>query len=145
MFKKTNHQNGFTLLEVLIVLGIWSVLILLLAPINLSYLEKQQEEYFFETFAFDVLYAQNVSASTKDYVELVIYEDHYVITKDSNTVLLNRSIPSDWNITIRLFQVISFDDTGRIRMPGSFSIQTKYHDYTIVFPFGKGRYHLAKD
>lgn len=145
MSKNNDSKNGFILLEVLVVLVIWSILILLVVPINLSYLEKQQEKHFFETFAFDVLYAQSLSTTTKEYVQLKIDEDHYTIRIGYLAkILVMRSIPSDWIVRRKLFRTISFDDNGRMRTPGNFIIETKHHKYTIVFPFGKGRYHIVK-
>ncbi len=145
MFKDNDRKNGFTLLEVLIVLLIWAVLVLLVVPINFTHIEKQRERYFFETLAFDILYTQNISTTTKEYVQLNLYEDRYTIRKGyRGEVLLTRSIPPDWVIKAKVFHTISFDDKGRIRKPGNFMIQTKNHEYTVVFPFGKGRYHIVE-
>lgn len=147
MFKDDNRINGFTLLEVLVVLLIWSVLILLIVPINFTHLEKQQEKYFLETLAFDILYTQNLSTTTKDIVRLNIYEDHYIVRRGhgyAEKTLFVRDVPSGWVLKDRIFRPISFDDKGRIKTPGHFIIQTKYHEYTVVFPFGKGRYHIVE-
>jgi|SRR5690625_4678323 len=145
MFTSNHRKNGFTLLELLLVLVIWSVLFLLIVPISFSYLEKQQEKHFFEMFAFDVLYIQNLSTTTKEYVQLNIYEDRYIIrTGHRGQILFIRNVPADWNIQTKVLQTISFDDKGRIRTPGNFVIETKQNVYTIVFPFGKGRYHIVE-
>lgn len=145
MFKDNNLKNGFTLLEVLIVLFITSILVLLVVPMNFIHLENQQEKYFFETLAFDVLYTQSLSTSTKDYVQINLYEDRYTIRRGYRAeVILTRTIPSGWKIKKKLLHTISFDDKGRIRNPGNFIIQTNHREYTIVFPFGKGRYHIVE-
>lgn len=146
LLKSNDGKNGFTLLEVLIVLAIWSVLLLLVVPINFSYLEKQQEKHFFETFAFDVLYTQNISTITKnkDHVQLKIEKDRYTIRRGYSEIIVVRSIPSDWNVKTNVFESISFDNKGRIRTPGNFTIETKNSVYRIVFPFGKGRYHIVE-
>lgn len=145
MFVNNHKEKGFTLLEVLVVLAIWSVLILLVAPMNFPALEKQQEKSFFETFAFDILYTQNLSTTTKDYVQLNIYEDRYIIRRGyKGEILIVRSIPADWIIQTKVLHTISFDDNGRIRTPGNFIIQTNNNIYKIVFPFGKGRYHIVE-
>src|SRR5690625_1911197 len=141
MFKDNNfNKNGFTLLELLVVLAIWSLLLLLVTPINFSLMEKKQVQYFFETFAYDILYTQNLSTTTKDYVQLNLYEDRYTIRRGyKGEILLTRNIPANWVIKAKVFHTISFDDKGRIRMPGTFFIQTKHDEYAIVFHFGKGR------
>lgn len=145
MLKENKSRNGFTLLEVLIVLFMWSFLVLLIAPFHFSHIETQQEDSFFETFAYDVLYTQSLSTTTKDYIQINLYEDRYTIRRGyKGEVLLTRNIPSDWVIKAKVFHTISFDDKGRIRMPGTFFIQTKDDEYSVVFPFGKGRYHVVK-
>jgi competence protein ComGD len=145
MYTSNETEEGFTLLEVLIVLIIWSILILLIVPINFSHLEKQQEKYFFETFAFDVLYTQNLSTTTKDYVQINLYENSYLIRRGyRGKIIVERELPSDWIIEEKLLQTISFDDKGRVRKPGNFVIRTKHKVYKVIFPFGKGRFHIVE-
>lgn len=145
MLKVNSNQKGFSLLEVLVVLFIWSILLLLVVPINHSIVETQQEEYFFKTFAYDVLYTQSLSTTTKDYVQINLYEDRYIIRKGyKGEILLSQNLPSGWVIKSKTYHTISFDDKGRIRMPGTFYIQTKKREYAVVFPFGKGRYHIVE-
>jgi len=144
MSKHDDHKNGFTLLEVLIVLIIWSTLILLIVPTNFKQIEKQQEQSFFETLAFDILYTQTLSTTTKDYIQINLYEDHYTIWRGYGEIILTRDIPSGWVIKPNLFLNISFDHRGRIRKAGSFIIQTKNREYAVVFPFGKGRHHVVE-
>lgn len=140
-----SNKNGFTLLEMLIVLVIWSVLILFVAPINFTYLEKEQEKRFLETLEFDILYIQNLSTVTKEEVELVIYKDNYAIQKGySGRKLAVRDIPPGWDIPNRLFNTISFDGNGRIKQPGHLIIRTKHSEYKMIFPFGKGRCYVVE-
>src|SRR5699024_2140932 len=123
MLKDNKRKNGFTLLEVLIVLFIWSVLVLLIAPIHFSLIETQQKDYFFETFAYNVLYTQILYTTKKDYVKINLYEDRYTIrNRYKGKVLLTQNIPSEWMFKAKAFHSISFDDKGRIRMHGPFFI-----------------------
>lgn len=145
MLKGNNYTNGFTLLEVLVVLIVWSILLLTVVPIHFSLIESQQERYFFDTFAYDVLYTQNLSTTTKESVQLKLYEDRYTIRRGyTREVILTQSLPAGWVIKANVFHTISFDDKGRIRMPGTFYIQTKTNQYAIIFPFGKGRHRIVK-
>lgn len=137
--------NGFTLIEVLVVLLIWSALILFIIPMNFSYVEKKQEEYFFETLAFDVLYTQSLSTTTKDHIQINIYNDRYVIRRGhTSKALITRTIPTGWKLRPNTYDTIIFDPNGRIRAPGTFIVETNHHKYAVVFPFGKGRYHVVE-
>lgn len=141
------NQKGFTLLEMLIVLSIWSVLILFTIPINLNTLEKQQEDKFFETLALDVLYIQNLSASSKGYLHprINLHEDRYIMRAGTlDNEMIERRIPEGWRIDFRTLPLIEFDPNGRMKTPGNIIIKTKDTTYNVIFPFGKGRYHVVE-
>lgn len=140
-----SKKNGFTLLELLIVLSIWSVLILLVTPIAYATINSQQEEPFFELLEYDFLYMQRLSTLTKDKVDFRVRGNHYVITKDSGAKeILKREIPAGWKINMRTLLSISFDENGRVRQPITIIITTKHSEYNLVFPLGKGRYYVVK-
>ena len=137
--------NGFTLIEVVVVLSIWSVIILLLVPISLKQIEVQQEKRFFETFEIDILYMQRLSMMTKENVRLRFYDDSYHILKgQKEPTILVRDMPSSWKINMRNYLSISFDENGRMRNPITIVITTTYASYNIIFPLGKGRYYVVE-
>lgn len=142
---EVNNKNGFTLLEVLIVLGIWTSLMLLVTPMVYERVHEQQEKTFLETFEFDLLYMQRLSTLTKDYVRLGLRKDKYVILQGvHDMVILQREIPSGWKINLRSLKAISFDQNGRVRKPITIIITTKRSKYNVVFPLGKGRSYVVK-
>ncbi|WP_188453666.1 competence type IV pilus minor pilin ComGD [Virgibacillus oceani] len=142
------RKNGFTLLEVLFSLSIWGLFILLSVPVMFSVIDKQEEKQFFETFEFDLLYMQNMSYTTTDYIRLTfkLNSNTYEIRKGNNDELLvKRSIPDDWIVQKRkMTKPISFNANGTIKQSGSLYIQTKLSEYRIVFPLGKGRCYIEK-
>lgn len=143
---KVNKINGFTLLEMLIVLGVWSVLLLLVTPLVYTGVQQQQEETFLETFEFDLLYMQRLSTLTKDYVRFGLREDKYVILQGiSDKPILERDIPPGWNINLRSLKAISFDQNGRVRKPITIFITTNHSKYNVIFPLGKGRAYVVKE
>lgn len=138
-------SDGFTLIEVLVVLSIWSVIILLLVPISSKQIEVQQEKRFFETFEFDILYMQRLSMMTKEDVRLRFYKDRYHILKGhKDPTILVRDMPPNWKINMRDYISISFDENGRMRNPITIVITTTNASYNIVFPLGKGRYYVVE-
>ncbi|SDQ50519.1 competence protein ComGD [Virgibacillus subterraneus] len=139
-------KNGFTLIEVLFVLALWSVLLLISAPLQFSILEKQEEDNFMDTFEMDLLYMQNKSYGSRNYFRLIFTENKsYTITKNSNLkILIERRIPKGWKIDYLNLQVISFNHRGTIVDPGSFMIQTINNNYKVTCPLGKGRCYIVK-
>jgi len=142
------NRNGFTLLEVLIVLGIISFIILLSIPISFKIIETHQEKNFIEMFEFDLLYIQSLAiTTTKENVRIVIDKDQYKIVKGERDSLISiRTIPENIHINTRLRPIISFDENGRIRDPnkGRIEIETKQSKYIVIFPLGKGRCSIVK-
>ncbi|WP_072887599.1 type II secretion system protein [Ornithinibacillus halophilus] len=59
--------NGFTLLEMLIVLAIWSTIILLTVPPMISSIENHKEKQFLRTFQHDVLLTQSNALDGSNY------------------------------------------------------------------------------
>ena len=137
--------NGFTLLEVLFVLALLSIILLLLPPINVEVMEKQQEEQFLETFKFDVLYVQSMSnLITNEEVFIRLYKDNYKILRGSTETIAERTYPPGLVIDSRGNNDISFNSTGTFFYPRTIRITTKHNDYNAVFQLGKGRFYIAE-
>src|SRR5690625_6072980 len=117
-------KNGFTLLEVMVVLAIWSVLLLLTTPIIFKQIDKQEENQFFETFQADVLYIQSLAmVSKEEEVRIKFYDQSYSILQGRNKTVA-REIPNDWQVNTRILSSISFNEKGTIRQPGTIEIKT---------------------
>lgn len=138
---------GFTLLEVLMVLAIFSILSLIIIPISFNKLEISQENKFIETFEYDLLYTQSLAVTSKERVRIIFYKSSYQIVKGEQDSLLSvRNIPKNINVNTRLRNIISFDRNGRIRdlQKGKIEIETKHSKYHVIFPLGKGRCSIVK-
>lgn len=141
-----HKEGGFTLVEVLLVLSIWSILILFVMPIDLDRLETKQEEKFLETLAFDVLYIQSLSTTVEDdHMRIQFYRDGYTVRVGTfENEMIYRQAPKGWSISYRVLPMISFDKYGRIKKPGNVLIHTNQTTYRIIFPFGKGRFYVVE-
>lgn len=140
------RKNGFTLLEMLIVLGMWSILILLSAPLLFSSIDKQQEKHFLDTLESDVLYVQNMSiGSPEKNIVLRFNKNQYTIYDNlTNESFITRELPPDYVLDPRTARNISFNKRGSISKPGTIALKTKRASYKIVFPLGKARCYIAK-
>lgn len=139
-------QVGFTLLELLLVLSIWSLLLLLAIPLTFQKLQDIQEQQFLTTFEHDILYVQNLSlTSFTDHARLRLRDDSYeILSGYHQEVKMKRSIPPNWHINMREINDISFNKNGTIRKAGTITITTPSSTYDIVFPPGKGRCYIVK-
>lgn len=143
-----SEKNGFTLLELLIVLSIWSIITTLSVPILFNQLEKIEEEQFLETFKHDVLYIQYLSTSAIDRrIQIRVNNNNYEIIDGSikkSSPIIKRYFPKDWEVDMRTIKRISFNENGTIRYAGTISIKTKRANYFVVFPPGKGRCYIVE-
>lgn len=140
-----NKESGFTLVEMLLVLAIWSILILFIIPIDLNMLEAQQEEKFIETLAFDVLYIQSLSTTLEDHIRIQFFRDNYTVRVGTfENEMIKRQLPKGWSISYRVLPFITFDKNGRVKKPGNILIHTNSTTYRIIFPFGKGRFYVVE-
>lgn len=138
-------KNGFTLLEMLVVLSLWSVLILLSVPLNFANLEKQQDKQFLETFKFDVMYIQSLSIGSPHQATVIEFtESDYTVIDRTGKILLKRKVPSGSTLKYRTNRQISFNNHGSIRKAGTITFESKHDNYKIVFPLGKARCYIEK-
>ncbi|RYG74686.1 prepilin-type N-terminal cleavage/methylation domain-containing protein [Lentibacillus lipolyticus] len=135
-------KNGFTLVEMLLVLSIWSVLILLTVPTQFQVLEHKTEKQFLNTLEMDLLYVQSLSYNSRAVYRLTFPDDHHYEIRKGFTPIVERKVPEGWNVQKRTLPEISFNHQGTIRDPGTFSIETTSSTYNIVCPFGKGRCYI---
>lgn len=137
-------QHGFSLLEVIFVLAVWSIIILISAPLTYSIIDSQQERQFFTTLQADIFYIQNLAIGSDEYVRIVFDETNYRIRRNTGKPIAIRHYPKDWKINKRTLDTISFNENGTIRFPGTMSFKTKQETYRVVFPLGKGRGYIEK-
>ena len=143
---KHHKQNGYSLIELLVVLSVFAIIILLTVPTSFSLLEKKTEEKVLGIFQYDILFLQNQSianGSEVDYLRMVLYKNSYIIT-DTKKVQLTRELPDGWQIDPRTMKSISFKHNGTIKYSGKIEIISPTNRYIITFPIGKGRGYIEK-
>lgn len=142
MIKSQNH--GFSLVELLIALGVWILILSLSAPLLVKDLNQIKAKGFFDTFQSDVLYAQSLAMKSKDNIRLILSQTRYAIVENQK-ILLTRDYPEQWTFDASFMKNnINFDAHGRILNPGSIQIKTPKKNYTMVFPFGTGRGYIVE-
>ncbi|MUV39648.1 hypothetical protein JNUCC1_03532 [Lentibacillus sp. JNUCC-1] len=132
------NEKGFTLTEMLIILGVVSAFLLIMAPLNSDRLQEQKEVHFLKTLQSDLLYTQMLAASHPELsVRLRINGTEQFYTIFTGTIpIVEREIPGQW---IDKKHEIVFFSSGVVKQPASFLITTPRQMYKFVFPLGKGR------
>ncbi|MHA6250981.1 competence type IV pilus minor pilin ComGD [Oceanobacillus sp. CAU 1775] len=146
--KTTIKQNGFTLIEMIMVLGIISMLILLAAPIQTSVLKTQIENKFIDTFKDDVLFIQNqASGYERGTLYIHFYSDHYIVTTGVRDAghYAKRYYPEGWTNINASQARIQFKESGTIIRPRTVVMYSENERIHFTFPLGKGRFHVGRE
>jgi len=142
-----NKENGFTLLEVLLVLSILGVMLLIVIPLNTLVLENEKEKQFIREFSSDMLFMQSYSRSILAQIRYSYDpEKHkYTIYKDFGKPLVEKYLPNGWDIKMRSFNNVQFNHHGSISELGTMILNTNRHTYKFIFSLGKGRFRIEKE
>src|SRR5690625_7730339 len=127
--KITSSEEGFTLLEMLVVLSILAIILLLFTALPQVRIEEEPLETFLETFEQDIFYLQQLTMTHQTRPSLLFSPSthRYYITHSSMTI--ERSYDPD--IQLRLNTIpnpFSFTTRGYTRQPGTFYVD--YEDKT---------------
>ncbi|WP_182199560.1 competence type IV pilus minor pilin ComGD [Paraliobacillus salinarum] len=141
-----NKRNGFSLIEVLIVLSLLTTLLFIGGSIQYRTYDTYQFKQWYALFESDLLrLQQNTMSSTNNSYLLIRPNDNSYEVRNSTTEkpIIKRSIPK--NLKIRLYSFnnpLSFSKSGTIKNPGKFQVMSKYSKWEIIFPLGKGRSYI---
>ncbi|KYG38979.1 competence protein ComG [Bacillus gaemokensis] len=137
-------QNGFTFLEMLLVLCVISILSVI-TYFNVTPLyEKQKVEQFLKQFSQDVLYMQQLAIGhRKRYTLRWFPENHlYRIGKSGEKqFIFTREYDRDIKIDLNTFpNPMTYNASGNINQGGTLLLSYRARTYEIVFQLGRGRF-----
>ncbi len=139
----TMKADGFTLIEMLVVLSMLGIMISLALPLQFKLLKEQEEIQFFSMLESDVMYIQQRSTLSADMNRITFNEESYRITSDEQPSII-RIYPEGLTINTRNERNITFNNNGNIKNPRTLYVNSSLNTYRMVFPFGKGRFYLEK-
>lgn len=140
-----SNQKGFTLIEVLVVLGIKLLIILLIIPLAYENIAKTEMEVFFAELKCDVDLVQSHNYQTNDFYELTFNKKSYKLIKNStNQLIKEKSYPGGVTVDKRVFESVIYQNNGTFRTPGRiiFKEENK-RSHELIFPFGKGGFYIV--
>lgn len=138
------NKNGFTFIELLLVLVITSILTSIGVKVSFITLEKQYEKQFFHVLTEDLRYIQNLAMSDA-YTEarITFNPTSYRVTTNQSHPNFDRKYPEGWKFEENVFNRIIFNSNGALRSSGTISLKSNKKQYKVVFPLGKGSYYVS--
>ena len=142
------HKNGFTLLEVLVVLTVIHA-IMFVTIVKVEPLMQQYRLYWFiQQLETDVFYAQETAITRGQVVSLRFSPDkheYFVIAANTSVPIFRRSYDSRIQIELAtLGSQIKFLCNGNISTPGTLFVSSSSITYRVVFLLGTGRFYAQK-
>lgn len=138
------REDGFTLLEMLLVLSVISILSVV-TYLNLYPLyEKKKMEQFVQQFSQDVLLMQQFAISHRNYYALRWFPHqsmYSVSAAGGNEPIFHRYYPEDIKVDLNTFpNPMMYSTDGNINRGGTIIVTYKSITYRIVFQLGRGRF-----
>ena len=146
---RPSNQEGFTLIEILVVLSI----VLILSHFYLSVQNRQPSEdtvdQFLETFENDLFYLQQYTM-TKQIMPQLYFDpsNHMYSIRHASFAqpLIERKYREDIQVKLNNFKnPLTFTSRGNLSNPGSVRIIFKDYRFKITFSFGKGQFKIEKN
>ncbi|API90530.1 type II secretion system GspH family protein [Virgibacillus pantothenticus] len=141
--KRLKQTNGFTLIEMLIVLSIMLIMLGLVLPPLSSHVNKINSNHVIDKLASDVMKIQHMHATTYGAVKIQLYHDKYVVL-NSTRIIQQVHLPEGFWFNQNANHFIEFNKNGNIKRPRTFYLYSPTTRYKIIFPFGKGRFRVEK-
>lgn len=143
-----HNQNGFTLLEALLVLSIVSVMSLVLITNIVPIYHKKVIEIFLDQFEKDMLLAQQYAIVHEEPVYILFNGDQFQYSLEVNdlaTPLLKRNYHPEISLEGgTLTNRVTYISNGSIQKSGAMYISYKNRKYKVIFYLGKGRIRIEE-
>lgn len=137
-------QNGFTFLEMLLVLFIISILSVV-TYFNVSPLyEKQKVEQFLKQFSQDILFMQQLAMSHRSRHTLRWFPEQHmysIMEAVEQRPIIVRDYEADIKVDLHTFpNPMTYNASGNINQGGTILLTYRARAYEIVFQLGRGRF-----
>jgi competence protein ComGD len=146
--KPMENSNGFTMVEMLVVLSAFIVLSFSSLFLFFPQDELLEQELFFSQFKTDLLYAQQYAISHQEKITVHIVPEsklYYIIGEEyGKGYLINRSYSSQIQIESPLVK-FSYMPDGNIDKFGPIYIKIGAKRYVFMIQIGKGRFYVTEE
>lgn len=136
-----NKQDGFTLVELLVVLMITLSLAFFILPKLSDTLRSQEQRNFFQLFASDNLLVQSYNLYSDHQGKILLYPKRYYV--DLEEYGYHRSLPEPLSLDNPSYRIV-YSTTGSVLQPYTYRYRAEGKLYRVIFPFGKGRFYVEE-
>ena len=143
------NEDGFTLIEVLMVLGCLTLMLTIASAVTCKMLETYEQKAFLNQLEKDLYYAQVYAMENNTYVLLRFMTDQNEYSaysyKTNSHIITTRKAES-----IKFKKVgnvpVTYIPAGNIQSPTTINLTDKNGKtiYKLVFQLGRGRFYISK-
>lgn len=141
--KRIKNEQGFTLIEMLLVLFIVMSLTGIVAKISLKVAEAKEIERFFTQLQLDIQFIQMYSMQQQEHVSMKFESptNRYTIRKDMNTIDFERPFPKNVEFLSgrSTFVTIMYKANGNVSKSGTLYFNTPQGEKKVIITLGVGR------
>ncbi|WP_090234320.1 competence type IV pilus minor pilin ComGD [Fictibacillus solisalsi] len=145
--KRGTEVNGYSLVELLIVLSISGILLGVTAVSLQSYYKSREVHFFLEQLKRDLYFTQRQAVVHQKVVFLHIYPDQHRYVVGSGTSSVFKEVRYADQVDVEsstMTMKITYTKNGNISSSGTLLIKTSAGKYRLVFLLGKGRFYVEK-
>jgi competence protein ComGD len=143
------NEEGFTLIEVLIVLGCLTLMLAVVNTITYKMFETYEQKAFLNQLEKDIYYAQLYAIENRKYILIRFMTDeneysaysystskHIITTRKAESIQFKKV----GNVTV------TYIPSGNIQSPVTITLTDKKGKaiYRLVFQLGRGRFYISK-
>ena len=136
------RQNGFTLVELLLVLSTVIILSMIVIPPMANMINQIKFNHFLQTIESDVLFiqsqAQRKASST---FQIVFTKDEYYVIESTKQLRIEK-YPPGTKFKGTLSKNITFGALGTIKQGDTIRFEMTNKIVKLIFPLGKGRHYV---
>ena len=141
--KRIKNEQGYTLIEMLLVLFIVMCLTGIVTKISMKVSEAKEIDRFFTQLQLDIQFIQMYSMQQREVVSMKFEEptNRYIIKKDFHTIDYERPFPKDVEFlpVSSTFVTVVYNANGNVNRAGTLYFETPVGIKKVVITLGVGR------
>ncbi|MBS4199657.1 prepilin-type N-terminal cleavage/methylation domain-containing protein [Bacillus sp. FJAT-49732] len=139
----TKEQNGFTLLEILIVLSVLTIILSISFFSLKSFWATMQKNMFLNQVQSDIYFAHSYAINREDTILFRfsrISHQYEAVSRDTNKVLINKKLPAAIRIEETNLPSFYITPDGNVSNFGTMMLNVNGKTVKITFYIGRGRF-----
>ena len=144
--RRIENEQGFTLIEMLLVLFIVMCLTGIVSKMSMKVSEAKEIEDFFTQLQLDIQFIQMSSVEQKENysIKFLAPATHYIIKKNSNVDVYKRPYPQNVEFLSgkSTFVTFAYKANGNVSKAGTLFFKTPIGEKKVIITLGAGRVRI---